>query len=169
MGRPRKQIDELQFAEMVRRGCTEEAIAQALGCGHTTVSRLKGRIMREAAERARLSSAPARGTHDAFSLTLPEDLPPTPEAIPNDAPAELIDKWIHRIDKLGDAAEASGDLGVVASLSQRMVALQEHRRKAMPMPVIDPNTRPDMLAAKERARAAFYKLHDAICNRTKPR
>jgi hypothetical protein len=63
---------------------------------------------------------------------------------------------------MADAAYAAGDLDGFGKMGRLTSALLEAKRKATPPPALDPNERPDMIAARERARDAFHKLIDRV-------
>lgn len=66
-----------------------------------------------------------------------------------------------RLERLLVRAEAEGNLGAVSTLSARLISVLEHQRKNAPLPKVDPNESPDMVAAARRAREALHRLIDS--------
>ena len=131
-------------------GETAESIARALGGGVSgrTISR------RMVEMRYGAGAAPPEAPEA-------ECLPVDPEAVPEDTSLATVDRWIARIEELARVAELHQDTARIGNLGRLMATLLEVKRKGTPPPRSDPNESPDMLAAKERARKAFYKLLDA--------
>jgi hypothetical protein len=94
----------------------------------------------------------------APALSASADEPP--ELIPEGVDVAIVDKWIPKVEKMLAQAEAAKDMSAASSLLSRLTSLLEHKRKAAPLPKEDPNADPDMIAAKERARAEFHRLID---------
>jgi transcriptional regulator with XRE-family HTH domain len=88
------------------------------------------------------------------------DAADVPEVIPDGVAVDVVDKWIPKVEKAVEAAEAAKDYASMSSLMAKLVALLEHKRKATPEAKQDPNEHPDMIAAKARARKEFHRLID---------
>jgi len=130
---------------MMRRGMTVEEIARHFGVSKSTAhSRVTA--MRAGSLPMPVTPAPA------VAADVPDD-------VPDGASLELVDKWIAKLEAAGEVAESEGDLKTFATLAAKLVTLLEHRRKAAPPPVADPNEHPDMVEAAKRARK---RLHDLI-------
>ena len=143
----RKRIELTQEQEgtilaYASRGAPARAIFDALG-GKVSASTIARRV----------DELKLKGLNPA---TDPEtgDIPQDPEAFSEAAqvlPLEMIDKWITRINKAAEGAEAGGDISEIGTLGRLMATLLEVKRKATPIPKIDPNQSPDMITAKKRA------------------
>ena len=154
MGRKRTPIDAEELQGMMRRGLTVEEIARHFGVSKSTaharvVAMRAGTLPRPAVARA---VAPAAVVADV------------PDDVPDDAPLELVDKWIAKLEAAGEAAEADGDLKTFATLAAKLVTLLEHRRKAAPPPVADPNEHPDMVALAEDVRERLHKMIEQVAS-----
>lgn len=88
----------------------------------------------------------------------PPPLDEVPDEIPEGVSVDVVDKWIPKVERAAEAAEAAKDFGALASLLAKLTALLEHKRKAAPPPKVDPNENPDMIAAAKRAREMLHKL-----------
>jgi transcriptional regulator with XRE-family HTH domain len=88
----------------------------------------------------------------------PEAVDEIPEEIPEGLPVDIVEKWIRKVDRLAEAAEAAKDFGAVNGLLAKLATLKEHQRKAAPPPKADPNENPDMIAAAKRGRETLHKL-----------
>jgi hypothetical protein len=146
MARKRIELTPTQEARIdaeMRRGGTAESISRAMGLSRATV----GRRMKErkAGKAPKPPSAPA-------------PLPEIPEEIPEGLDLATVDKWIPKVERAAEAAEREENYAAFASLTARLVALLDHKRKATPLPKIDPNDSPDMVAAAERVRKRWHEL-----------
>lgn len=131
---------------MMLRGDSADAISKALG---GVVSRATvGRRMSEM----------RYGAGDVPAGPAEAELPEDPENVPADTDPATVDKWIARVEKLAQVAELHQDAKRLGELGRLANTLFEAKRKATPIAKVDPNDAPDMIAAKEEARAAFRKL-----------
>jgi hypothetical protein len=149
MGRKRIELGaeaEAQIAARMKRGQSAQTIAKAIGGGVSY--RTVARRMRELK-----GKEPPKE-----SKPVVEDVADVPEEIPEGVDLGTVEKWIPRIERAAESAEADGDFTAMSSLMAKLVALLEHKRKATPIPKPDPNDNPDMIAAKERARKEFHRL-----------
>lgn len=99
---------------------------------------------------------------DAIEAAVKE-APPLPrdsDEIPEGTDLDTLDRWILVAERLGNIAEAEGNLQAVANFGRLSASLIEAKRKGTPMPVQDPNEAPDMLEAKQRAREKLHALVD---------
>ncbi len=97
----------------------------------------------------------AAGSPPIIQESSPEDVP---ETIPEGVDLTTVEKWIPRIERAAEAAEARGDLSAMASLMAKLVALLEHKRKATPLPKTDPNEHPDMVALADLTIERLLKI-----------
>ena len=81
-----------------------------------------------------------------------------PEDIPENTPVQKLDGWIKQVEVGMAKAEADNNLGALASLAARLVALAEARRKAMPLPKLDPEDNPDFKAIAQMGEERFLTL-----------
>jgi transposase-like protein len=149
MGRKRTPIDAEELRGMMRRGLTVEEIAKHFGVAKSTAHSRVQAMKQGTGPRPVTPAAPA-------SVPRVDEVPDVP---PDDAPLELVNKWIAKVEAAAEAAESEGDLKTFATIAAKLVTLLEHRRKAAPPPVADPNEHPDMVEAAKRARK---RLHDLI-------
>lgn len=162
----RKRIDlgtdaDARILAMMRRSATATEVAQALSAatGRTVSPRtaqrrmteLRGREQDERRERVQ-ARAPASAPR----------VDEVPDAVPDDAPLELVNKWIAKVEAAAEAAETEGDLRTFATIAAKLVTLLEHRRKATPPPVADPNEHPDMVALAEDVRERLHKMIEQV-------
>ncbi len=92
---------------------------------------------------------------------MPVPDPVEDEALSSDiSPVDLatVDKWIPKVEKVAEDAQASKDYTAFNAAMSRLVTLLEHKRKATPIPKQDPNDSPDMIAAAEKVRKRFHEL-----------
>jgi hypothetical protein len=144
---------------MMARGGTAQSISDTLtsagisGASKRTIARrmqeLRGEVNADRAQRVA-----------AAKVTPAIPLPASPDAIPEGAEPSDYDTWLADAKEQADAAQAVGDLEGFGKMGRLTVALLEAKRKATPLPKDDPNERPDMIAAKERARKELHKLID---------
>ena len=155
MGRPRKQIDHQRLLALKNQGLSDEAIATAMGESQATISRRLQEIREvplSAASAARLD----KGIADAQAGRISPMGDFSGEALPTDvATWDAVIATVHR--NMLDA-ERAGAWPMFANLAGKLSALLTARRKAMPPAAPDPDASPDMILAKEKARAAFYRL-----------
>ncbi|MCL2777730.1 MAG: hypothetical protein FWD73_06970 [Polyangiaceae bacterium] len=156
---------EAKIRSGLERGQPAEAIAKELtaagvkGASRATIDR-RMREMRGRTASPRLFLGRRVAASDVPSPPLPE----SPEDIPSDADPDTIGRWIALAEQKGQDAANRGDLAGFGAMGRLAATLLEHRRKAAPPPRVDPNERPDMIAAKERARADFHRLIDRVAN-----
>lgn len=149
MGRKRVQIDTSELRDLMRRGATTEDVARHFGCAVSTAhERMK-------AMRAGVRPVPSTPAPKAAVAEVPDD-------VPEGASLELVDKWIAKLEAAGEVAEGEGDLKTFATIAAKLVTLLEHRRKAAPPPVEDPNEAPDMVALAEDVRKRLHKLIEQV-------
>lgn len=142
---------DAEIRAQLTRGGTAPGIHTALVARGVDVS--LATITRRVRElRAGAVSAPA--STPAPGLTLPE----SPEAIPEGADESTLEALIELADREGKAAAARGDLDGFGKMGRLSVSLHEAKRKAAPLPKANPNDNPDLVKAKELARARFHKL-----------
>lgn len=183
---PRKRSElganvDKRIAALMTRGWTAEAIAKELQAKGTDVStRTIGRRMRElrgdvAAPRA--SSSPTRREHYA----MPDPASPAPPAseskddvdealpgadeIPEEANLAQIERWLKRAEAMAQKAMALGDIAGMGQMGRLTSALLEAKRRATPPEKADPNDRPDMVAAAQRARDMLHRMIDQAIGR----
>lgn len=134
---------------MMRRGLTVEEIARHFGVAKSTAH---SRVQAMKQGMTRTPAAPS-------SAPRVDEVPDVP---PEDAPLELVDKWIAKVEAAAEAAETEGDLKTFATIAAKLVTLLEHRRKAAPPPVADPNEHPDMVALAEDVRERLHKMLEQV-------
>lgn len=155
MGRKRTELGpdaDAQIKARTERGESAETVAAALG-GAVSVSTIR---RRQVALRGR-GSKPAPPAPAALDAT--DDVP---ETIPDEAPVELIRRWLARVEKGARAAEEAENLPALASLAMRAASLAEALRKATPLPKADPNENPDMRALAEQGEKRLMALIDDL-------
>jgi hypothetical protein len=91
------------------------------------------------------------------SAPVAEDVP---DNIPEGTDLATVDRWIPRVERMIDAADAAKDFGAASSLIAKLHSLLEHKRKATPPAPPDPNANPDFVEAARRARERLRKLID---------
>lgn len=156
MGRDRTDFGpavDQQIREFMARGGTAQSISDAL----SSIG-VKGASNRTIARRMQEFKAGVRAERSGMRTDDP--LPATPDAVPEGAAESDYDSWLADAKAHADAAQAEGDLEGFGKMGRLTVALLEAKRKATPLPKEDINAHPDMLAAKERARAALHRLVD---------
>ncbi len=134
-----------QIASRTKRGQSLDTIAKATGLSRATVQRRQKELK--------------EGGWTAPSPSAPSDTE-MPEAELSAEELANVDKWIPVIEKMIEHAfDEKNHTDFNASMS-RLIALQEHKRKATPLPKIDPNDSPDMVAAAARVRKMWHDLID---------
>lgn len=159
MGRKRVQIDTSELRDLMRRGATTEEVARHFGCA---VSTAHERMKAMRAGVRPVPSTPARGTPSAAPPAPKAAVAEVPDDVPEGASLELVDKWIAKLEAAGEVAEGEGDLKTFATIAAKLVTLLEHRRKAAPPTVEDPNEAPDMVALAEDVRKRLHKLIEQV-------
>lgn len=178
MGRKRTELGtnvDTMVRELISRGGTAESVHAALAmAGIRKVSmRTIGRRIAEAKGKpggARVRPA-APDPAPRVPRELPQDdedepdedeLPDTPAEIPEDTTIATYDRWIAEAETMGKIAAEDANYGEWSKMGRLVVMFSEARRKARPMPKIDPNEHPDMLVAKEKGRAELHRLAEAV-------
>jgi hypothetical protein len=153
MARPRKDLgtgSDEKIVGMMARGCSADAIGRTLGVSRTTAHRrmqeLKGGV--PAAREAKRQAAPAP---EPSETEIPDELP-------DGVDLATVDKWIPLVEKAAREAYDEKNHAAFAALTARLVTLLEHKRKATPLPKMDPNDHVDMVAAAERVRKRWHEL-----------
>lgn len=139
MGRKRIELTPTLEAEIkarTARGESAQVISTALGGALSTATI-------ERRQRELRGGASPKGVPPASAALEGADVP---EEVPEGTPLVMIDRWIARVEKGAAAAEAQGNLPALSSLAMRAASLAEARRRAMPLPKVDPNENPDMKA-----------------------
>ena len=144
------------------KGASERTIARRMkearaGVNATRAKKFAGTPPRAAAKSTR---PPQRGKQPPPPENA-EPLPATEEEIARADPATL-DRWLQTATRMGDAAEALGDLDSLAKMGRLSVSLLEAKRKATPPPKEDPNDHPDMIAMGARVADQLHMLIDKI-------
>lgn len=152
MGRKRTPIDAEELQGMMRRGLTVEEIARHFGVSKSTAHSRVAAMRQGKAPRSVTPAAPTSAPR----------VDEVPDAVPDDAPLELVNKWIAKVEAAAEAAESEGDLKTFATIAAKLVTLLEHRRKAAPPPVADPNEHPDMVALAEDVRARLHRMLEQV-------
>lgn len=138
MAPKRKNVPNDRIVALMAAGKKADQITAVLQSEGYDVSRpTVTRRMRDLKGQANAARVSARGAPAVPA----EDVP---DAIPEGAPLEVVDKWIPKVEAAAEAAEAAGDLGAFAALTAKLVMLIEHRRKAAPPPKSDPNDDMDL-------------------------
>lgn len=177
---PRKPMDlgprtEKKIASLMKRGGTAESIEKALraagikGVSRATIGRrmreLRGsvaapRVSADAARRAHYASPEQSAEPPAPDSQSEEDMPTTPEAIPEGAHIAQIDRWLKRAEVMGQKAAELGDVAAIGQMGRLSKSLLEARQKAEPLDKNDPKEQPDWLAAAARARVLLHRYID---------
>lgn len=89
-----------------------------------------------------------------------DPLPEVPESVPEGADVALVDKWIALVEEAAKDARTDDNMTAFASLTAKLVALLEHRRKVTPVAKADPNDSPDMIALGEQVWLRLKKALD---------
>lgn len=139
---PGQQAD---IATRTSRGQSLDTISKALGLSRATVQRRQKEL-----KDGGLIPAPALDPVEDAALG----------AEINPADLATIDKWIPKVERVAEDAQAAKDYAAFNAAMSRLVALLEHKRKATPIPKVDPNDNPDMVAAAEKFRKRFSNLLD---------
>ena len=150
MSRPRLTLPpqlEAEIEARTRRGESAKTIHEATGKSLSikTIERRQNEI------RAGTTAKPIQPTE---ALDVPEN-------IPEHTPVTQIDGWIKTVEAAIGRAEADGNLAALSSLVMRLASLAEARRKAQPLPKVDPNESPNMIALAKVTEERLFKLvHD---------
>lgn len=159
MAPPRKKPDaDAVIRAMVARGATARQIAAATGIKPRTAARRKEEAL-AAAKPARAASAKRRPPAAPVEPVDPP-LPPSPEAIPDGADPGTIDRWIKRAEELAEIASNAGEVDGFVKMGRLSTALLEHKRKATPPTLPDPNDNPDMVALGAEVAARLSAMID---------
>ncbi len=147
MARKRIELTPEQEAQIVgrtARGQSLDMIAKATGLSRATVQRRQASLKRSGVvpEKRRVSLEDVEAVESEID---PSDL-------------GTVDKWIPRIEAVAEAAQAEGDHTAFNAAMARLVTLLEHKRKATPLPKVDPNDSPDMCEAAEKVRKRWSDL-----------
>lgn len=93
------------------------------------------------------------------SSTSPTSMPvPTEEDLAKAVEAGTVDELLEDVQSLRRTAAAKGNVAIVAAMGRIELQAHKQQRQDRPPPPTDPNTHPDMVAAKERGRAEFQRL-----------
>lgn len=155
MARKRKPLDSDRIVSLMRAGRTAEEIAAALSEDGAEVSRATvTRRMRELRGQVNAGRASAL----AANVVPPPVVDEVPDSIPENAPLEIVDKWIPKVEAAAEAAEVEGDLSAFASLTAKLVALLDHRRKAAPPAAKNANDDPELRKLAPLVRERLRRL-----------
>ncbi len=157
MGRKISDEKKRHVERLRAKGIPQKEIAAIVGVSVGAVNKFVANPIKTSGTEGSVSSESSTTTKPVGG---PEEAGDIPDVIPDGVDVSTVDRWIPRIEKAAEAAEAAKDFGAMASLLAKLTALLEHKRKATPMPKADPNENPDMIAAKERARKEFHRLID---------
>lgn len=154
MARPRTKFTpelETEIQARMARGESAKTIWAATGkpCSLSTIERRCDAFATKAV-RAPIARPPAPA------------LEGVPEAVPSETPLAQIDEWLARVNAAADAAETDGNLSALSSLTAKAVSLLEARRKAQPLPQVDPNENPDLIALAKQSEEKLLKLVDEL-------
>ena len=156
---------EAQIKSLMARGGTAQSISDTLRSANVAGASKRTVARRMQEYRGEVNAERASRVAAAKSAVAAPPLPDTPDAIPEGAGETTYDTWLAEAKAQADVAQTDGDLEGFGKMGRLTVALLEAKRKATPVPREDPNDRPDMLEAKERARKAFHKLVDQAVGR----
>lgn len=164
----RKRIElgndaEAMILAHASRGSNARQIFDALG--GTISQRTIARRLEELKASGAFGSAEIGGADPSDDS---QDIPSSPDAFSSAMSIEMVDKWIARINVAAQKAEQLEDMAELGTLGRLMATLLEVRRKAMPIPKIDPNESPNMLAARERARIKIAKAIESELSAQSP-
>jgi hypothetical protein len=173
MARKKNELGDVttdRIVALMRVGATAEVVYKTLraeGVKKISLATI-GRRMKELRPRAKKARAEtlakkagakaAPPASSAKARTIPRPMPTSPEEIPEDADVSDFDVWLTNAKSMADAAYAEGDLDGFGKMGRLTSMLLEAKRKATPPKPPDANERPDMIAARERARTAFHEL-----------
>ncbi len=87
----------------------------------------------------------------------PPELPGSPDEIPEGADVETLDHWIAVAKTMGEQAQRDKNIAAIGAMGRLVATLLEHRRKAAPKHVDDPNDSLDMIAAAKKAREILHR------------
>lgn len=159
MAPPRKNpASDEAIRAMVARGATAKQIAALTGMTPRTAARRKEEAL-AAAKPARAASAKRRPPPAPVEAVDPP-LPPSPDAIPDGADPGTIDRWIKRAEELAELASNAGEVDGFVKMGRLSTALLEHKRKATPPAMPDPNDSPDMVKLGAEVGSRLHKLID---------
>lgn len=160
MGRNRQELTAAEEAHLMALMTKGETVARATASlkamGAKTSTATVARRMRELASKvreARVSVVPP-------PASVP-DLPESEEEIPEGIDLGTYDRWIAKAETMAKQAELDKNLVELGKAGRLVVMLLDAKRKATPPAPPDPNERPDMIAAAQRARDALHKLVDS--------
>lgn len=171
MGRKRINLGpdaEARIAVMMARGDNAEAIAKSVGASQRTVERRMTEL-RGAVATARADSRSARRPPQRAVPRLPL-APPTAGgdaddvdvAIPDGSTVEEIDRWLRVAEEEAKLAAGDEDPDNHIKWVRIVTSLIEAKRKAKPIPKVDPNDRPDMVEAAARVRKRWHALAENL-------
>src|SRR5678815_4191374 len=154
-----KQLDESIIKDGIRRRLSPERVRVNLiasgapdVCERTVrrhMERLSGTVQAERKAKRKGSPTPQ-----------PEHGLPEAEEVPSDAGIAQLNYWLGVAERNAKEAETEGDLETLTKMVRLASTILDMRRKMMPPPKQDPNERPDMIAAAERARVWLHKQID---------
>jgi hypothetical protein len=161
MARKRTELGptvDAEIAARTARGESAETIWEAIG-RRISVPTIK---RRQAELRRRALSRPLAATPKRASVTPPVQDNEVPDEIPEATPIEDLNRWIARLEKAADSAEAAGNLAALSSIAQKVAALMTLRHRATPLPKADPNDNHDFKVVATEARTRLAKLAHAL-------
>lgn len=147
------------------RGGTVLSITQALRAGPVptattaTVHRRMKELRHEVHE-ARLARR-REATTDSIDSS-GEELPTSPDQVPDGATTADYDRWIARAERMADDADAEGDVKAAAVAGRLVGFFMAERRKAAPEPIVDPDDHPDMVAMGAEATSRLERLCEMV-------
>lgn len=158
-------LDADRIVALMSTGKTAEEIAASLCASGVKVSRatitrrmreLRGRTKAAKAERAsaRLAAAPA-----------PQGMPPLPKTaddVPENVDPSTLEWWLAKAEELARQAETVEDFDTFGKMGRLAATLLEHRRKATPPPVQDPNDDPDLVALGAQVVERLHRMIDQV-------
>lgn len=165
MARPRQQFTPTVEAEIRRRRARgESAIDVAHAIGQPDKARTIGRHYPAGGQAppplsVRTSTQVASGdVPEPVTSEVGEGAPDLLEAVD---PAS-VEHWIKTTEAMMKVAAARGETGAYATLTARLVALMEHKRKTAPVEREDPNSHPDMVEAAKKVRKRWHDVANAL-------
>lgn len=163
MARKRTELGptlESRIVALMRAGGTADSItsqlgAEGVGASRATIARrmqeLRGQVKAARAERM---AAPV--------VVEDETLPGSPDAIPEGTDLATLDRWLQTAERMGEAAEADGDLQALAAAGRLSASLLEAKRKATPPSRPDPNENPDLIKLGKQVAERLHKMIDQV-------
>jgi hypothetical protein len=158
-----------QIEALLPTGLPQPEIAKRVGVAAGTVNNV-AKALRGGSTSTVKRPRRAKATAPAAPASAPAPPAPAPAKVDELDPTEVPDevpeatglaeahRWLAIVNRARERAEADKNWGAVASLAAKATALLEHIRKATPVAKADPNENPDMIKARELARATFHKL-----------